>query len=54
MFKPRLRPEAITKVRNYTGFSPTELLIVIAIMVCWPANAGRLFSIWQNEAMKQR
>ena len=36
MFKPRLRPEAITKVRNYTGFSPTELLIVIAIMVCWP------------------
>jgi hypothetical protein len=36
MFKARLSPEAITKVRNYTGFSAIELLVVVAIMVCWP------------------
>jgi uncharacterized membrane protein len=36
MYKARLSPEAITKLRNYTGFSPIELLIVIAVIVCWP------------------
>lgn len=33
MSKARLGFEVITKVRNYTGFSPIDLLIVVAIMV---------------------
>jgi hypothetical protein len=34
--KDKLGFEVSTKIRNYTGFSPLELLIVVAIMVCWP------------------
>ena len=36
MFKARLSNEAMTKIRDYTGFSPIELLVVVAVMVCWP------------------
>jgi uncharacterized membrane protein len=54
MFKARLGSEAITKVRNYTGFSPIELLIVVAIMVCWPQTPVGYSRSAQNEATKQR
>jgi hypothetical protein len=45
MYKARLTPEAITKLRIYTGFSPTELLIVIAIMVCWPQRRSAILGL---------
>ena len=45
MFKARPCVEVITKVRNYTGFSPIELLIVVAIMVCWPQRRSAILDL---------
>jgi hypothetical protein len=45
MFKARLSPEAITKLRNYTGFSAIELVIVVAIMVCWPRTPAAMLDL---------
>jgi hypothetical protein len=36
MSKDGLGFEVSTKLQNYTGFSPLQLLIVVAIMVFWP------------------
>lgn len=45
--------DVITKIRNYTGFSPIELLIVVAIMVCWPQTPVGYSRSAENEVTKQ-
>jgi hypothetical protein len=52
MFKARLGFEAITRIRNCTGFSPIELLVVVAIMVCWPLTPVGYARSAENDAMK--
>jgi hypothetical protein len=45
MSRARLGFEVITKLRNYTGFSPIELLIVVAVMVCWPQRRSAILDL---------
>ncbi len=52
MFKARLGSEAITRIRNCTGFSPIELLVVVAVMVCWPLIPVGYARSAENDAMK--
>jgi hypothetical protein len=52
MFRARLGFEIITRIRNCTGFSPMELLVVVAIMVCWPVTPVGYAGSAENDAMK--
>jgi hypothetical protein len=52
MFKAQLGFEVITRIRNFTGFSPIELLVVVAIMVCWPLTPAGYARSVENDAMK--
>ena len=52
MFKAKLGFEVITRIRNFTGFSPIELLVVVAIMVCWPVTPVSYTRSAENDPIK--
>ena len=52
MSKATLGFEVITRVRNCTGFSPIELLVVVAIMMYWPQSSVGYSRSSQSDAMK--
>jgi uncharacterized membrane protein len=52
MFKARLGFKVITRIRNFTGFSPIQLLVVVAIMVCWPLTPVGYTRSAENDVMK--